>query len=416
VSDDRTVIDFDHHSREHAADLVGQYAKIRRTCPVAWSEHHGGYWVVSGYDEATAVLRDAETFSSVKVVHPDGSAEGGVTIPPLPNYPRNLPAEVDPPLWNEYRRMLARPFSHSAVQQLRPKLRDVATAFVDRIIEKGSCDLIDDLANPYPATNILLIMGLPLVDWEFYARPFHAIVSYPEGSPELAEAGERMGRLVERLRAELAARRAKPAEDVLSDIANGTVGGKPIDEEEAMNAALNLVGAGLDTTTSFLGLAFAHLSAHPEDKERLRADPSLIPLAVEEFMRFNSPVQALARTVATPTELGGERLSAGERVLVAYASANRDERVFDAPDQFRLDRTPNPHLGFGAGIHKCIGQHLARTEIEVLLDEVLRRMPDFEVDESALEKYDSLGIVNGYKNMPASFTPGPVIGSTVRIQ
>jgi cytochrome P450 len=168
-----------------------------------------------------------------------------------------------------------------------------------------------------------------------------------------------------------------------------------------------LILGGLDTTTSLSLLAFYHLSRNPQDRERLIKDASLLPMAAtEEFLRFYNPVQGIARTVAQDHELNGTELKAGERVVLLYASANRDDAQFPDADKFILDRTPNRHLGFGAGIHRCIGSNLARMEFQEILGEVLERIPDFEVIETETRHYPTIAFVNGFISMPATFTPG----------
>jgi cytochrome P450 len=189
------------------------------------------------------------------------------------------------------------------------------------------------------------------------------------------------------------------------------VDGAKLSDETVIGMCNLIIAGGNDTTTSLLSNAFKYLSEHPDQKQWLIDDPSRIPYACEEFLRFYTPTQALARTVTTDVEIGGQHLKRGDRVLLSFASANRDPEVFDRPDEIVLDRWPNKHQAFGLGLHRCLGSNLTRVEFTVVLEEVLRRMPDFVVDGDASHPYETIGIVNGWMDMPATFTPGPREGS-----
>ena len=174
-----------------------------------------------------------------------------------------------------------------------------------------------------------------------------------------------------------------------------------------MSICGTIINGGVDTTTVLLANALEYLDRNHDLRRRLVDEPALLPSATEEFLRYFSPVQAFSRTVARDVELGGQQLERGDRVLLCFGSANRDESEFPAADEFVADRFPNRHVAFGLGKHRCIGSTLARTEFMIMLDEVLARMPDYEIDRDASERYVSLGIVNGWIRMPGRFTPGP---------
>jgi cytochrome P450 len=171
--------------------------------------------------------------------------------------------------------------------------------------------------------------------------------------------------------------------------------------------AYTIIAAGVETTTSLLSSALWHLDRVPEDRKRLIADPSLLDTACEEFLRMYTPEQAGARTVVHRTEIGGAVLQRGDRVLLAWSSANRDPSQFENPEEFQLDRKPNRHMSFGLGIHRCIGSHLARQEFTIIMGEVLRRLPDYAIDQDRARLYPDLGLMYGYREMSATFTPGP---------
>jgi cytochrome P450 len=197
---------------------------------------------------------------------------------------------------------------------------------------------------------------------------------------------------------------------LLSDLANATRHGELLPLERVVGAAFLLLAGGVDTTTALTADALHWLAAHPDERARLVEEPELIKSACEEFLRYFTPVQALARTAMCPVELGGQHIAAGDRILLSWAAANRDEKVFPRPDQLLIDRQPNRHTAFGLGAHRCIGSNFARQTFATMLRAVLDRMPDYVIDAEA-EPNKSIGLVNGWVHLPAHFTPGPSIGS-----
>ena len=218
-------------------------------------------------------------------------------------------------------------------------------------------------------------------------------------------------RVLGKLAEELVKRRAEPADDLLSFLAGAEIDGRPLSEEEILKMCfLQLIG-GVDTSTGLLSHTFAWLSDHPDESRRLLDEPAYLRTATEEFLRWVSPAPALARTVTKETELGGQRLCPGDRLLVSWASANQDEAVFDNPDEVKLDRWPNRHQGFGLGAHRCLGSNLGRVQFQEVLTTTLRRLPDLKADVGAAQRYPSLGQVNGYATLPATFTPVEPVGA-----
>jgi cytochrome P450 len=211
-----------------------------------------------------------------------------------------------------------------------------------------------------------------------------------------------------------AERRAHPGDDVLSALVQADVGGRRLTDGEVQSVLWNLIGGGLDTTTSLTSLSLHHLDAHPELRAQLIDHPELIGAATEELLRFFSVNETLTRTITRDTELGGQQLRRGEHLMLSWLSANRDESVFDRADEVVLDRAANPHLAFGVGPHRCIGMHMARTMFQVLITEVLTRIPDYAVDREATRFYAGNPELNGVVTMPATFTPGPRTGPRER--
>jgi cytochrome P450 len=208
--------------------------------------------------------------------------------------------------------------------------------------------------------------------------------------------------------AAIKARRQNPGDDLISFIANAKrdTDGELFGDQELLEICRQVLGGGADTTTSLLANAFIYLSRHPEARQRLIDDPEITPYACEEFIRYFSPVHSSSRNVKKATKSAGTAINAGDKVLLAYASANRDEMQFDEPDVVKLDRYPNPHIGFGVGIHRCLGSHMARQSFNALLTEVLRRIPDLCVREDKAEQYATTGVINGWIRVPATFSPG----------
>ena len=215
--------------------------------------------------------------------------------------------------------------------------------------------------------------------------------------------------MLERLRAEADRCRARPRDDILSALVQLERDGRPLDDEAITSVLWNLIGGGLDTTASLTVLTLLHLAAHPDQRRLLIEQPSLLAGATEEFLRYFSVSEQLSRTVSTDTELGGQRLRAGDRVLISWLSANRDAMQFADPDEVILDRNPNQHVAFGVGPHRCLGLHVARVSFQVLIREVLERIPDYQVSEPP-EFYDGNPLLNGLVKLPVTFTPGPRLG------
>jgi cytochrome P450 len=297
------------------------------------------------------------------------------------------------------------------------------TWFLDQKIESGAIDLVLDLANPVPAILTMELAGLPHDSWPHYADVFHGTVSYRAGSPEYDRAIANVPAMVAELQQEIDARRREPHDDLLTQLVEmqvdtdaeaGADGGRRLTDDELVSVLWNLVAGGLDTTTSLTSLTLYHLDAHHDLRQRLIDEPHLLGAATDEFLRFTSVNETLTRTVTHDVGLGGQQLHRGDHLMLSWLSANRDEQVFERPDEVVLDRERNPHLAFGVGPHRCIGMHMARTMFQVLIRQVLARMPDYRVDRHATQFYQGNPQLNGVVRMPATFTPGPVVGPSER--
>ncbi|MFF3573358.1 cytochrome P450 [Nocardia jiangxiensis] len=404
-----TNVSFDHHSTEYARDWRRINADLRERCPVAHTDAHGGYWVVSRYADVAEVVRDDETFSSYHEL-PDGS-HNGATIPVGPM--RQVPIEMDPPEFFEYRKLLTGYFSPAEAKKWEPFVREATTYCIDSIIESGRSDVILDIASPVPAIFTMALLGLPLDGWRVFSDVTHSIIHSTPGTDENNAALANLLTILGQVNEVIAQRRAEPADDLLSHLVHARINGEPLSDERLIEIITLVIFGGVDTTGSLIGNALEWLYRNPEQRDLLRTDPESIPKAVEEFLRYFSPIAGLGRTATRSCTVGGEKIDAGERVFVSWSSANFDPEVFDDPDEMILDRFPNKHQSFGLGIHRCLGSHFARSEARIVLEEVLRRMPDYVV--TAAEPYPSIAVVNGFIGLQVTFTPGSPVGSELKL-
>lgn len=396
------VVAFDHNSQEHSADPVGSYRALREKCPVAWTEAHSGYWVMSSYDSVFEAARNDDIFSSARNSY--GGEGLTVVIPKTPMH-RHIPIEIDPPEFRKYRKLINPITSPAAVERMRGLISKYTTWFIDEVIESGDCDLAQVIGVPSIVTVDWL--GLPVRDWHRYARLHHAILAAVPGGAEYVQAtAVDMPFCSQQMRGIIAARLAEPREDVISYLIHQEVDDRPISEDEVFSMVELLLAGGVGTTASLVSQTLVWLYEHQDVRADLIEHSEKLPNAIEEFLRYFSPTQALARTVAHDTEFHGCALYKGNRVLLAWASANRDAAQFSDPDTLDIERWPNRHTAFGVGIHRCAGSHLGRAMATELLGQILERMPDYEVHLDRLQPYPHQGTNTGWRSIPATFTPG----------
>ncbi|MEL6984755.1 MAG: cytochrome P450, partial [Actinomycetota bacterium] len=370
-----------------------------------------GFWAVTRHEDVRTVGRDPERFSSVPTImldDPDpGESMTGDHVMML---------TADPPVHTRMRRLLSREFTPRQATALRPRVAELATAIVDGVIERGSCDLVTDLAGEMPSFVIAEILGIPLEDGRALYHHTEAIHS----SEEVVSSDERRAAVghmftysqqVYQAKRE-AADRGQGADDLATMLATGEIAGEPIDEVDFFLWFLLLVDAGGDTTRNLVGGGFQALFEHPDALTRLQqvhaAGQPLGP-AIEELLRWVSPVIYMRRTATVDTELAGTPIAAGDKVVMYYGSANRDPAAFDRPDRLDLTRTPNPHVAFGGGgPHFCLGAHLARVEIEALVAEMLTRLDGLEPAGEAT--WMGSNFIFGPTSLPVRFAPGPTAG------
>ncbi|AZG45417.1 cytochrome P450 [Gordonia insulae] len=404
-------IDFDHHSEHYARHWREINEQNRAACPVAHTDAHGGFWVLSSYEDIATVAKDDAAFSSYQEL--DDGTHTGATIPAGPI--RQVPIEMDPPEFTAYRRLLNRSFAPAVIAEWEDYIRSATTYCIDQVIDSGTCDLVADVLNPVPAITTLSVLGLPTEDWRSFSDTIHEMVHTPpdpDGNFAADDAAQRLMELFVTVTETISARRQNPTDDLISTLVHAEIDGEPMSDQRLLEIISLVIFGGVDTTGSLLSSVLRWLEANPHERERLAADPGLIPQATEEFLRFFSPVQGLARTATHDCVIGDQQIRKGERLFLSWASANFDPALFPDADQVELDRFPNRHQSFGIGVHRCLGSNLARLEFRVVLEEILRRMPDFHISDDA-EPFRSIGVVNGWVNLPTTFTAGVREGSDV---
>jgi cytochrome P450 len=368
---------------------------MRAEAPVVWNPD-AGYWVVSTHAEVVDVSRDPGRFSSAQGVLP---LEIGVEYPAPPTM-----MHTDPPLHTQYRRLVQPGFAPSLLRALEPAVRRRAVQVLDALAGPGAAiDAVAAIAAPFPIMVIADLLGIPADDWErFLAWSDAAIPDVGDFTPEQrAEMLEAMQAYVLGL---AEARRGGEGADLVTALASATVEGAALNEAELRMFFNQLLSAGNETTRNMIAGGLWALAEEPGEWDRLAADPTLIPAAVEEWLRRTTPVIAFMRTATADTELRGVTIRGGDPVLVVYASANRDEAAFGPSAHcFDVGRDPNPHVAFGFGAHFCIGAALARMEGRILLEELLARIARLE-PAGDIERVPS-SIIAGVKRAPLRFLP-----------
>jgi cytochrome P450 len=408
------TVDFDHHSALVADNHVKVYAELRNSTPVFWSENYGGFWVFTKYAHLVELLSNPDKFSSAR--RDDAGGPGSsVSIPKRPSRVQ-YPLELDPPQSTPYRKILNPLMSPAAAERMRPAIHDRVHWCIDQFIERGSCDLVSELTSAVPSSFTADWLGLPHDIWPMLAETMHNISSRAQSDPLWGEAAVNLQKMYAAIETTVAERRAHPADDVISVVVGSEVNGVPISDAAAVSVTALLVAGGVDTTTSLTSQALVWLSENREHRERLLADRKFLRSACEEFLRYFSPNQAIGRTMNGESEVGGCPIHDGDRLLVGFASANRDGEAFPDADTVLLDRFPNRHLAFGLGVHRCVGSNIARVIFDEVITGVLRRLPDYTIDVSGLEHYHSQGLMSGWKTAPATFTPGSRIGAPLDLK
>jgi cytochrome P450 len=349
-----------------------QFDRLREQYPAFWSELYGGHWVITRFEAIRHALQEPTTFSN----------ESTIVSDPNPSY-KFIPTFLDPPEHGKYRTLYNARFSPGMVTRVTPAAREAANRYIDAFIDDGRCEFMTAFADPFPTDVFLNAINLPPADTPKFVHWVHAVFGGLSGQEQEAGA-DAQTEMRDYFKSMYDRRRTDPEDlevDILTYLLSATVDGEPIPEDDLLNMAVVLVLAGLDTTKSQLGYNFHYLATHPEDRARLVADPSLMPTAIEELLRFHAFVPP-ARKLKHDVEYEGCPMQAGQMVLMPLWSATRDPRAFDDAGTVKIDRSPNRHIAFGAGPHRCAGAHLARRELLVAVEEWHKRIPDYEIDQS----------------------------------
>lgn len=383
------------------------FATLRREDPVHWTEPEGyrPFWTVSKHADIMEVERQHDRFTNTKrtkLLTVDFESKVREVMNGRPMLVRAL-NHMDMPDHRTYQKITHAWFQPRQLRSLEEKIARLARENVDRLASlEGACDYVNDVSVWYPLRIIMMILGLPDEDEAELLRITQAY--FGGGDPEMQRGADLIDATlayVDYFKNVAADRRRSPKDDVATIIATAEIDGRLINDFEAYSYYIALASAGHDTTSSTVAGGFYALIQHPDQLARLKANPELIPAAVEEMVRWVSPVKHFFRTANEDYELRGKHIKAGDHLLMCYPSGNRDEEVFERPEAFRIDRAPNRHLGYGYGIHACIGQHLARAEMVALFRELLGRLEEVELaGEPAWTETSFLG---GLKRLPIRY-------------
>jgi cytochrome P450 len=357
------------------------WATLRAQAPVVFLEPEGyvSFWAVTKHADITDIASQPERFSSAH----------GLILghPGAPAPPSEMVVMLDPPRHGPLRRVAMPRFTPRAIRSRHEEIDRIAVQVLDEIAASndGEFDFVERVAAPLPIGVISWILGVPGDDWKLLFQWTNEIIG--KDDPEFRRPGETPGQTIRRARGELhgylegliARRRADPADDIVSQLIAAEIDGAPLTAAQLLDYAELLVEAGNETTRNAISGGLLAFSEHPDQWERLRSEPELLPTAVEEVLRWVSPIIHFVRTATEDCEIRGAKIKAGDKVALFYASANRDEDVFDQPFEFRVDRQPNHHLAFGSGAHFCMGANLARVELETLFRHLLGRLEWFEL-------------------------------------
>lgn len=390
--------DYDLLSADYVNDPTAYWQRFRSECPVARSDQYGGSWLPVHYDDIRAVARDIETFTSSQ----------GVSVVEIPNRKDSLkkgnpPIDADPPLHTWTRRLMLPAMSPKAVLSYEDGTRQLCRRLIAGFQDTGRADAAADYAQQLPVRVIGALLGIPEDRSDQFVGWVRSILEFAH---DAQRRGVAMAELADFLREQITERRTNPGTDMISEMIAAEVDGEPVDEDIIIGEAGLLLVAGVDTTWSAIGSALFHLASHPDDRHRMANDPEVWPAAIEEFLRFYSPV-TMARIATRDTTVGGCPVSSGDRVLLSFPAANRDEAVFEDAEKFIIDRTQNRHLAFGVGVHRCAGSNLARMELRIALEEWMAAIPDFELEDPTKVTWAG-GQVRGPRSVPVTFpVPAP---------
>ena len=391
------------------------WTRLRRESPVHWSQPEGyrPFWAITKHADITEVSSQPEIFRSAGrfILFPEATTGFGPTMEEEP--PLRMLVNMDPPEHRDYRKLVSAWFTPRGIQRLRQRLEEITSELFDELARDGGtyeCDFVTDIAARQPLRMITEMLGIPREREEFVLRITNE--NFGIEDPEFAREGDtredRLGFLQEAFAflSEITEdRRRQPRNDLSSVLANATINGEPVPTFELFSLYFLVMVAGHDTTRNSISSGLLALLQHPDQLAALRRDPQLIETGADEIVRWTTPVNHFSRTATTDYVLRGQQIRKGDSVALFYASANRDEEVFADPFVFRLDRDPNPHLGFGVGEHFCLGAHLARLDLKVFWRQFAERVESIELTGEPQLLHASF--VGGPKHIPVRYRIRP---------
>ena len=375
---------------ESAPTPFDGYLQFRGEQPF-WSDVSGGFWVLTD----AAAVRDC-------FQHPEDFSNRNIGLGYTEQSRLMIPEQLDPPDHGKYRKLLSPFFTPASARRLQEGIRAVCQAELDKFVHRGHCDFVEEFAGRFPQiVFIQYIMNFPVEELETFLGWEHDIMRHPvEESAAKASAQELWSYLAETIQK----RTRDPLDgDILSGLTQAEVDGRPITQDELLDMAWLLFAAGLDTVTQALSFSFYYLARSPRHRDQIVANQGIIPMAVEELLRYCSFVNPI-RTATRDIEFHGANMKAGDRIVPSAALASRDPAEFDRPDDIIFDRPIKRHMAFGAGVHRCLGSHLARLQLQTAFEEIHRRMPDYELQPDVEIRFHGAGVM-GADNLPLRWSP-----------
>jgi cytochrome P450 len=382
------VHDFDHTDPRWTENPFPIWDELRAECPVVHTERFLGCYMPTTYEAVKQIAYDTEHFSSRRVIVRDIRPEITNTAPPITS---------DPPEHKPAKQLLLPPFTPDAMKRLEPRVRAICNELIDGFIDDRKIDAAARYTRHVPVRAIAHMLGIPEKDGDLFIRWIHEILELGITDDEILM--QAVHEMTAYFAGHVAQRKLEPTDDLISTLLQARdANGQPLSDGHVLGTLRLLLIAGIDTTWSAIGASLWHLAKTPADRERLIAEPELMPTAIEEFLRAYAPV-TMAREVIKETEISGCPVKPGNMVLLSFPAANRDPAVFPDADKVVIDRKENRHAAFGLGIHRCVGSNLARMEMTVAIEEWLKRIPDFSLDKAG-EVTWSEGTVRGPRQLP----------------
>jgi cytochrome P450 len=388
------ITDFDHIDPRWTENPYPIWDDLRQKCPVAHSERYLGVYLVTSYEACRTIAYDTEHFSSRRVMVRSERVEPPIQAPPITS---------DPPHHRPAKQILLPYFTLAAVKKLESKTRQICNELIDRFIADGRCDAAMQYSRHVPTRVIAAMMGIPEKDSDLFIKWVHEILEL--GITDTAMIMGALREMSDYFVNQIELRKKHPTDDLITSLMQVQHEGKPFSAEHVVATLRLLLLAAIDTTWSAIGASLCHLAKTPADRERLIAEPELMPTAIEEFLRAFAPV-IMAREVVKETTICGCPIKPGNMMLLPFPAANRDPSMFPQADKVIIDRKDNRHATFGLGIHRCVGSNLARMELRVGIEEWLKRIPQFRLDPSLPVQW-SEGTVRGPRRLPILFGQMP---------